>query len=171
MKRGITRREREVTNMDQIIAILDRAKIVHVGMIDGDMPYVVPMNYGYTMENGRLTLYLHGATVGRKLDVIRANPKVFIEIDTDIVPFEGTYACQYGTCYSSVMGEGIAELVEDVEGKKEGLSILMKTQTGRDFDFVDKMVAGVTVIKIRVSDFTAKKRPMPKRDEKVLSKG
>lgn len=162
MKRGITRREREITDLQEILGILDRAKIVHVGMIDGDMPYVVPMNYGYTMENGKLTLYLHGATRGRKLDVLRVNPKVFIEIDTDIVPFEGEAACQHGVCYSSVMGEGTAELVEDVEGKKEGLKILMKTQTGKDFDFVDKMVGGVTVIKIHVSEFTAKKRPMPK---------
>ena len=55
MKRGITRREREVTDLQEIIGILDRAKIVHVGMIDEDMPYVVPMNYGYTMEDGKLT--------------------------------------------------------------------------------------------------------------------
>lgn len=163
MKRGITRREREVTDMDEIIGILDRAKIVHVGMIDGNMPYVVPMNYGYTMEDGRLTLYLHGATAGRKLDIIRVNPNVFIEIDTDVVPFEGPSACQHGTCYSSVMGEGVAELIEDIEGKKQVLTHLMKTQTGKDFEFTDKMVTGVTGIKITVSDYTAKKRPMPKR--------
>ena len=164
MKRGITRREREVTDPLEIIGILDRAKIVHVGMIDGDMPYVVPMNYGYTMEEGKLTLYLHGATRGRKLDILRENPRVFIEIDTDIVPFAGQAACQYGVGYSSVMGEGEAELVEDVEGKKEALKILMKTQVGKDFDFVDKMVGGVSVIKVHVSDYSAKKRPIPKRD-------
>lgn len=160
MKRGITRRELEITDMNEIIGILDRAKIVHVGMVDGDMPYVVPMNYGYTMEDGKLTLYLHGATTGRKLDIIRTNPKVFIEIDTDIVPFKGEAACQYGVAYSSVMGEGIAELVEDPEGKMAGLGVLMKTQTGREFEFVPKMVAGVTVIKINVSEFTAKRRPV-----------
>ncbi len=163
MKRGITRREREVTDMDEIIGILDRARIVHVGMIDENMPYVVPMNYGYTMDDGKLTLYLHGATAGRKLDIIRVNPNVFIEIDTDVVPFDGPSACQHGTCYSSIMGEGVAELIEDIEGKKQALTYLMKTQTGKDFEFSDKMVTGVTGIKITVSDYTAKKRPMPKR--------
>lgn len=167
MKRGITRREKEVTDINEIIGILDRAKIVHVGMIDGDMPYVVPMNYGYTMEEGRLTLYVHGATAGRKLDALRVNPKVFVEIDTDIVPFEGKAACQYGTTYSSVMGEGEAELVEDPQGKMEGLRILMRTQTGKEFEFSEKMVMGVTVIKIKVSDFTAKKRPMPMRESRT----
>jgi len=163
MKYGITRREREVSDLDEIIGILDRAKIVHVGMVDGDMPYVVPMNYGYTMEDGKLTLYLHGATRGRKLDILRVNPKVFVEIDTDIVPFKGKAACEHGVCYSSVMGEGTAEIIEDVEGKIDGLKKLMKTQTGKDFEFMDKMVTGVTVIKVSVSDYSAKKRPMPKR--------
>lgn len=159
MAEGITRREREVTDLQEIIGILDRAKIVHVGMIDGDRPYVVPMNYGYTMESGKLTLYLHGAPRGRKLDVLRQNPKVFVVIDTDREPFEGEAACQYGMVYSCVMGEGVAELVEDTEGKKDGLKKLMKTQTGKDFEFVDKMVGGVTVIKIHVDHYTAKRRP------------
>ncbi len=163
MKTGITRREREVTDMTEIIGILDRAKIVHVGMIDNGKPYVVPMNYGYTMEQGQLTLYLHGATKGRKIDALRANPNVFIEIDTDIIPFEGEAACQHGVSYASVMGEGVAELIEDAEGKMESLAVLMKTQTGKEFTFTDKMVTGVTVIKVSVSSYTAKRRPLPKR--------
>lgn len=163
MKRGITRREREITDMSEILSILDKARIVQVGMIDGDSPYVVPLNYGYTMEDGALTLYLHGATAGRKIDILRVNPKVFVEIHTDVVPFEGKAACQHGTCYSSIMGDGVAELIEDPEGKMHGLSILMKTQTGKDFEFTEKMVTAVTVIKVRVTDYTAKKRPMPQR--------
>ncbi len=164
MKRGITRREREVTELGEIVGILDRAKIVHVGMVDDGKPYVVPMNYGYTMIDGKLSLYLHGATVGRKLDILRVNPEVFVEIDTDIVAFEGESACQHGICYSSVMGEGKAAIIEDVDGKIDGLKKLMKTQTGKDFEFNDKMVGGVTVIRIDVEEYTAKKRPMPKRD-------
>ena len=161
MSKGMTRREREITDIEEIRGILDRAKIVHVGMVDGNRPYVVPMNYGYTLNDGKLTFYLHGAMRGRKLDVIRANPNVFVEIDTDIVPFEGEVACKYGLCYSSVMGEGVAEIVEDTELKKEALSIFMKTQTGKDFEFNDKMVSVVSIIKINISEFTAKKRPMP----------
>ena len=66
MNRGMTRRERQITDLQEIRGILDRAKIVHIGMVDGGRPYVVPMNYGYTMEDGQLTLYLHGANRGRK---------------------------------------------------------------------------------------------------------
>ena len=78
-----------------------------------------------------------------------------------LVPFEGEVACQYGVCYSSIIGRGTAEIVDDVEEKKRALSILMKTQTGKDFSFDDRMVSIVSVIKIHVSEYTTKHRPLP----------
>ena len=158
---GMTRRERQVTDINTIINILDKSKVLHLGLVDGDEPYVVPMNYGYTMENEKLTLWLHGATQGRKLDVMRANPKVFFSMECDLQPFEGEVACKYGVGYSSLMGKGIAEIVEDVEVKKDALTFLMKTQTGKNFEFNDKLVSVVSVIKIDVAEYTAKYRPVP----------
>ena len=160
---GMTRREQQVTDVNEIIEILEKSKIVHVGMTDGDEPYVVPMNYGYILEDGKLTIYLHGARRGRKIDVIKANPKVFYEMCCDITPFEGEVACNYGITYASIMGRGFATLVEDVEEKKQALSILMKTQTGKDFQFEDKLTTVVSIIKIDTLEFTAKKRPFPKK--------
>lgn len=161
MKRGITRRELEVTDTQEIIEILDKCKIVHIAMVDDGEPYVVPLNYGYTMEEDQLTLYLHGALKGRKIDVMRKNPKVFFEMNCDVVPFDGKIACQFGTSYSSIMGRGEAEILEDVEEKKAGLSLFMKSQTGMDFEFTGKMVSAVSVIRIKVKDYTVKKRPHP----------
>lgn len=161
MSNGMTRREREITDHKEIVRILDTAKVLHLGLVDGDEPYVVPMNYGYTFTDGKLTVYLHGALKGRKLDVMRANPKVFFEAECDLQAFDGDVACRYGLAYSSIMGKGIAEIVEDVEEKKHGLSVLMKTQTGKDFTFNDKLVSVVSVIRIDVSHYTAKYRPLP----------
>lgn len=160
---GMTRREQQVTDTNSIIEILEKSKVVHIGMIDGDEPYVVPMNYGYIMEDGKPVLYLHGANRGRKLDVIRNNPKVFYEMVCDIEAFEGDVACRYGITYASIMGRGEAEIVDDVEEKKRALSILMKTQTGKDFEFEDKMTKIVTIIKINTLEYTAKHRPGPKK--------
>lgn len=160
---GLTRREKLITDEETVTKILDKAKVLHLGLVDGDEPYVVPMNYGYTMENGKLTLWLHGATQGRKLDVMRANPKVFFSMECDLIPFEGDVACKYGLGYSSLMGKGTAEIVEDVEIKKQALTFLMKTQTGKDFEFNDKLVSVVAVIKIDVAEYTAKHRPVPSR--------
>jgi len=161
MKEGITRREREVTDMEDIIGILDGTKIVHIAMVDNGEPYMVPMNFGYLMQDGKLTLYLHGAKTGKKIDILRVNPKVFFELECDTVSFDGKIACQYGMAYASVMGKGTAVLVEDVEEKKYGLSVLMKSQTGKDFEFTDRMVSIVQVIRIDVESYTAKRRPLP----------
>ena len=165
IKRGITKREREMTDPGEILNILDKAKVLHLAMVDGDEPYLVPMNYGYTMEDGKLTLYLHGAVKGRKIDVLRVNPKVFFSMECDVESFEGPVACRYGITYASLMGAGQAEILADPEEKKAGLSILMKTQTGKDFVFDDRMVSIVSVIRIPVDYYTAKKRPAPQRME------
>ena len=161
--KGMTKRELQITDESQILRILDTAKVLHLGMAVDNEPYVVPMNYGYTQEDGKVVLYLHSALRGKKLDMIRQNPKVFFELDCDRVPFEGNMPCQYGLSYASVMGRGTARIVEDVEEKKTAMSILMKTQTGKDFSFEDRLVSIVAVIRIDVAEYTAKYRPVPER--------
>ena len=160
---GMTKRELQITDEGKIRAILDAAKVVHVGMCVDNQPYVVPMNYGYKLEEGRLVIYLHSAVQGKKLDMIRKNPNVFIELDCDREPFEGEKPCQYGLAYSSLMGRGQARIVEDVEEKIGAMKYLMKTQTGKDFEFNERLVSIVAVIRIDVEEYTAKHRPIPER--------
>ena len=159
--KGLTKRELRITDLKEIREILDKCKVLHLGLAVNNEPYVVPMNYGCTLEDGRLVLYLHSALKGKKLDMIRANPNVSFAMDCDRMPFEGRVPCQYGVVYSSVMGRGTATIVEDVEEKKQAMSILMKTQTGRDFSFEDRLVSIVAVIRIDVTEYTAKHRPLP----------
>lgn len=103
----MTRREREVTDINDILQIINETKILHLGLSDEGWPYVVPMNYGYEYVDGKLTFYLHGATKGYKFDVLEKNPKVSFALETDMIPFEGKVACQYGMAYRSVMGRWI----------------------------------------------------------------
>ena len=160
---GMTKREFQITDENQILSILDTAKVLRLGLAVDNEPYVVPMNYGYTMEDGHLVLYLHSAVRGKKLDMIRANSRVFFELDCDVTPFEGKVACQYGLTYSSIMGRGTARIVEDVEEKMQAMSILMKTQTQKEFAFNERLVSIVAVIRIDVEEYTAKHRPLPEK--------
>lgn len=157
----MTRRELEVTDPALITQILEKCKILHLGLVDDGMPYIVPMNYGFCEENGSLTLYLHGALKGYKLDVIRKNPVCCFEMECEVQPFEGKVACQYGTSYYSLMGRGTAVIVEDPAEKIRAMTTLMKTQTGKDFEFNEKLVSIVSVIRIDASVYTAKHRPAP----------
>ena len=158
---GLTKREVKITDPEGIRRILDTGKVLYLGLAVDNEPYVVPMNYGYALEDGKLTLYLHSAVKGRKLEMLRANPNVFFTIDCYRSPFEGKVACQYGLSYTAIAGRGTAALVEDVEEKKRAMTVLMKTQTGKDFSFEDRLVSIVAVIRIDVTEYAAKHRPLP----------
>ena len=102
-----------------------------------------------------------------KLGVIRQNPAVSFEMECDLEPFEGKVACQYGLAYSTVFGMGTAKILDDPKEKGDALSNLMKVQTGKDFTFDEKMVSIVSVIKITVSEYAAKHRPIPEGLRKI----
>ena len=154
-------KKREITDPKILREILESCEVVRIGAMDEEGMFIVPMNYGYEYVDGKLTFYLHGATKGYKFDVLEKNPKVSFALETDMIPFEGKVACQYGMAYRSVMGRGYGTLVADVEEKEKALSLLMKQQTGKDFTFDEKLVSIVNVIRIDVKEFTAKERKLP----------
>ncbi len=160
----MTKREREITDVNEIKEILNTCSYLHLGLVDDGMPYIVPLNYGIIEDeqDGHYIIYLHGANKGRKLDVIRKNPNCCFTMERNVEPFEGRMACQYGMVYESIMGTGQVHIVDDVNEKMKGLLALMKTQTGRDdFQFDERMVSIVTVMRIDVAEVTAKRRPTP----------
>ncbi len=166
MNKEIIRRDRAVTDINQIIKIVDNAKILHLGLIDQGFPYIVPLHYGYEYDesNDKFSFYMHGAKEGHKIDLINANSNAFIELETDIdLDLAGENPCQYGSFYSSVMGQGQASIVENTDEKKHALNLLMLNQVGRKFEFTDNMVNGVVVIKVAVRNYTAKARMKAQR--------
>ena len=158
------RRDREITDQNKIQDILNTCSYMHLGLSDDGMPYVVPLNYGLVKDeiDGHYIIYLHGAHEGRKLDIIKKNPNCCFTMERNVAAFEGRMACQHGMVYESIMGVGKVSIVDNPEEKMLALTALMKTQTGRDdFQFDERMVSIVTVMRIDVSELTAKQRPLP----------
>lgn len=157
MNRPMRRQKCEVTDPVKIEQIIKKAGVVHLGMVDEGKAYIVPLHYGYIYKDGGLTLYMHGATEGRKYDVIAADPNVFIEIDTDMVLTSGgEVPCEYGANYACVMGEGTASILTDVDEKVMGLELIIKSQLGRDFIITEPMTKLVNVIKVVVPELSVK---------------
>lgn len=150
------RKDREVTDINEIEEIIAAARYMHIGLFDGEFPYVVPMHYGYKIESGKLVFYMHSAADGKKIDCIKNNSNVFVQIDTGESLITADVPCGYGACYKSVMCRGGASIVEDTAEKIHALSLLMKTQTGEDFEINEQMAKSVTVIRVDVDSFTAK---------------
>ncbi len=158
------RREREITDPNEIDEILNNSVYLHLGLVDDGMPYIVPMNYGVVKdpEDGHYILYLHSANEGRKLDIIRKNPTCCFTMERNVAAFEGRLACQYGMVYECIMGTGEVKIIDDPKEKIDSLVALMETQTKKsDFKFDERMVAIVTVMRIDVKEISAKRRPAP----------
>ncbi|MFA5904308.1 MAG: pyridoxamine 5'-phosphate oxidase family protein, partial [Desulfobacula sp.] len=109
------RKEREIRNTEDIEQILKDSRILRLAMVDGDRPYMVPMNFGYRNR----VLYLHSAPEGTKIDLIKKNPNVCFEVDEIIQFRKARLACDWGVAYKSVIGSGKAVLFYNQEEKRQ----------------------------------------------------
>ncbi|MDR2510514.1 MAG: pyridoxamine 5'-phosphate oxidase family protein [Spirochaetaceae bacterium] len=152
------RRDREITGVEDKLAVVDSCKFCRLALVDENRPYIVPLNYGYSFDNGVLTLFFHGAKEGRKLDVIRGNNSACFEIDCDTGLIEAQTPCGCGFAFKSVVGFGEITILEDLEEKAEALNYIMRHQTGRpaNYDFTGARLGAVAVFKMTVREFTGK---------------
>lgn len=150
------RKDREVIDLKELLQIIDQCKVCRIAMHDKAGLYIVPMNFGYTYENGQLELFFHSAKEGRKISALKENSNVCFEMDCEHRLITADVACNYGYFFKSIIGNGKVVFIDSIEEKKTALSLLMKHQTGQDFSFDDQMVNSVSVFKIIVHNYSGK---------------
>ena len=111
------RKEREVTEKSEIIAIIKRAKVLNLGLFNQEYPYVVPLSFFYQQEAQEQCLYFHAAKEGKKLDLIKKDPHCAFAIYTDHGVIHRSEAEQTTNYYECVLGEGRVEEVTDLDQK------------------------------------------------------
>lgn len=155
--REMRRQDRRITDPAMICAVLDKCRTLHLGLVEDGSVYIVPLNYGWTEENGRYILYAHSAAEGRKIDLIRGGADVGFEMETGVEYFDADTACGWGNRYESIIGEGRATLLETPEEKRQALAAIMAHYSARkDYTFEDAMVNLVQVIQIDVTALSCK---------------
>lgn len=155
--REMRRQDRRITDPAVIRAVLDKCCTLHLGLVEDGRAYIVPLNYGWTEENGRYILYAHSAAEGRKIDLIRGGADVGFEMEAGVEYFDADTACGWGNRYESIIGEGRATLLETPEEKRQALAAIMAHYSARkDYTFEDAMVNLVQVIQIDVTALSCK---------------
>ncbi len=150
--------KREITEISEIVAILDRCDTCRLGLADDGQPYIVPMNFGYEMSGERLTLYFHCATAGRKLEIIGRNPRACFEMDCSHQLRTGEQACQYSMNFESIIGSGRIEIVPDAQGRENGLNSLMNQYSGRaNWSFDPAALAKTVVLRLTADEYCGKR--------------
>jgi uncharacterized protein len=146
------RPEREITDRELIDDVLRRGQVLYLAMCDGDMPYVIPLSYGFDGE----ALYVHCAPEGRKLDILRRASQVCFAITPDHEVIRGEKSCGWSVRFRSVVGEGSASVVDDPEEKVRGLDALMRQHGGAGGDYTAEAVAQTAVLRIAIISLSGK---------------
>jgi nitroimidazol reductase NimA-like FMN-containing flavoprotein (pyridoxamine 5'-phosphate oxidase superfamily) len=147
------RKDKEITDRKDIENIITRAAVCRIGLSAKGEPYVFPVNYGY--QGG--CLYFHSSPHGRKIEMIRQNPRVCFQMDTDVEIVPADIACDWSIKYRSVIGFGKAVFIDSLEEKKQALKTIMSHYSDQEFMFTEESLASVSVVCIRIAKMTGKK--------------
>jgi len=146
------RNDRAITDPAELESILREAVVCRMGLCDGELPYVVPMNYGY--RDG--SVFLHSAIEGRKIELLRRNPNVCLEFEKDVELIPAEAACSFSMKYRSVIASGKAFFLEGAEEKAQGLNVIMTQYTGKEFEFPPQALERIVVIRIDLDECSGK---------------
>jgi len=150
------RQDKAITDPGEMEAVLLGQKLVTLAMCRDGEPYLVTMDFGYDPEVR--AIYFHCADAGKKLELLRANPRVWGQVVEDLgyVPGE----CDHS--YRSVQFSGSVELLAVPNDKRAALHLLLRkfepeADVAKRTEMVEKSLAKVVVGKVRIEAISGKK--------------
>lgn len=149
--------DREVKDFDEIVDIMKRCDVCRLGLNDGECPYILPLNFGMSVENGEITLYFHSALEGYKLELLKKNRLASFEMDCNHTL---QYVPERGYCtmnYESVMGKGELKFLDEDE-KANALSLIMNHYHTGDGYYNPGAIPRTLVYSLRITSLSAKRK-------------
>lgn len=146
------RHEKEITAQGELEQVLWQGRVCHLAIPDEPLPYLVPLSYGY--QDG--TLYFHSAPQGRKIELLEKQLRARFSVTIDYGIIEAERACSWGARFTSVMGSGRIEFIEDEQEKQAALHILMAQYSDQTFSFEEAQLAVTRVFKLVIESMSGK---------------
>lgn len=153
MRRG----DREITDFQEQIAIMEKCGVCRLALNAREVPYIVPLNFGMEVKGAQVMLYFHSAAEGTKLELINMDNRVSFEMDCghELILDEEKQTCSMA--YESIVGRGLIEMVPEEE-KMRALELLMAHYHQEEFPFNPAAIPRTAVYKLTVSEMTGKRR-------------
>ena len=156
------RSDREIKNIEEIMAVMRQCDVCRLALNDDGYPYIVPLNFGFTEDDGKIELFFHSANEGHKLDLIRKDARAAFEMDTEhqLQYFEDKGYCTFA--YASVMGRGRITILPDEEKLAALRTIMDHYHPGENAYFNPAAMPRTTVYKLTVEEITGKRKELKK---------
>lgn len=158
------------------LKVIDNSQHGVISMIDGDVPYGLPLSI---VRDGDI-LYFHSAKDGRKVDVLANNPKVSIvfvgdkkipenyspdelkEMNEDPKKAVKLISSVFTTEFESAIVTGLVEKVENKKEQIKAMRIVCEKYTPSKMDYFDTAInAGLSrtnVYKVKIKEITSKRK-------------
>jgi hypothetical protein len=155
---SLRRADKEIKAPGEVEAVLMEAEVGRLGTCADGLPYVVPLSYAYS--DGRILF--HGASEGKKMREIARNPRVCFEVDVaELMPAEDP--CNFNFRYKSVIANGTARVIEDVDERIDGLKLIVEKYAPGMGDRITEetidRLKNLAVVEIKIDEMVGKKSP------------
>ncbi len=153
------RKDREITDKKVMLDIISRAQVCYLGMSRDNMPYVIPINFGYK-DN---TIYFHCALEGEKIDILQENPNVCLLFNIDNKLINNITQDDWSMYYKSVIAYGKVEFIMDIALRQRAIDIMFKHYGGEDYPLPKPVLEKTMFLKVIIEKMTGKQK-IPKDD-------
>lgn len=170
METKIRMGKRTFTDEGQINLFLRQAQTIFLGLVDDNMPYVIPLNFVF--KNGNF--YIHGANEGRKINILKNNTNACITVCEIYGTIADPVPANTDTAYMSVIANGKVEIVTDLDEATAAMQEMLDKYVPNYYEValskahVDKYISSLgsktVVLKIKPITMTAKEH---KGDEQM----
>ncbi len=146
---------RFVQSRRRIETLLRAENLGFLGLARDGQPYVVPLNYAYA--GGRVLF--HGKLTGRRLDYLRANPRVCFTVARQAARI--FRHPQGGSCHvdnDSVVCTGRARLIDDAEERRRALNVFNRCLAPGAPDIPERMASRCCAIEVRITEATGRQQ-------------
>ncbi|MFX1483025.1 MAG: pyridoxamine 5'-phosphate oxidase family protein, partial [Promethearchaeota archaeon] len=142
--RGIRRREKEITDKEEMISIITSSKYITVAMSMDDEPYLATLSHGFDKE--RNCIYFHCAHEGKKVDILKANNLVWGQALQDHGYADGS--CDH--LYATAQFRGRVTFIEDDDEKRHALQVMIHQLEANPRKVIEEQVLNKSVKRVNI---------------------
>ncbi len=150
---AMRRKDREITDRAEIDAIMRSSNLMRIALVNGDMPFLVPVFYAFDGS----ALYFHSAQAGTKIEILKRNNSICFEISIDQGFVESDEACDFEAQHRTVIGIGTAVFVEDDAEKIKALDHIVAHFSPKRFEYPKTNLDRTAVVRIDIESVKGKK--------------
>lgn len=154
-------KNREVTDITEIIEIIKRCDVCRIALNDDGFPYILPLNFGLRTDGSKISFIFHSALEGTKVDLIRKDNRASFEMDCkhQLQYFEDQGYCTMA--YESVIGKGHIRILDEAEKEYALREIMNHYHADKNAYFNPAAISRTLVYVLDVESITSK-RKLPK---------